>query len=111
MNKKRLIAGAISGALLGVLCLIGASQRAGGWAGNEWMLFGLWFNRLLLGLIIGSIFVPKIVPRYIIAILWGLAMGFGWYVSSGMHDLAAFLITMLYAIIIESAASQFSKTE
>ncbi|MBI9051605.1 MAG: hypothetical protein JEZ00_19435 [Anaerolineaceae bacterium] len=109
MNKKRLLAGAISGALMGVICLIGASQRAGGWAGNEWMLFGLWFNRLLLGLIIGSIFVPNIVKRFIVAVLWGLAMGLAWYVSSGMHDLAAFLITMLYGIIIESAASGYSR--
>jgi FtsH-binding integral membrane protein len=110
MNKrKRIIVAAVTGALLGVLCIFGASQRAGGWAGNELMLIGLWFNRLLMGLVIGSSVMPLYEKRiwhnhYLIAATWGLLVGLGWYLASGMHDLTAFLVSILYGLIIEFVA-------
>jgi hypothetical protein len=109
MNKKRILLGAITGTILGIFCILGASQRAGGFAGNEWMLFGLWFNRLLLGLIIGSICLSNKTHRLIIAAIWGLLMGFAWFISSGMQDIAAFLVTVPYGLIIEWVAGRFTK--
>ena len=52
MEKKRLIAGVVSGALLGVLCIIGGGIRLG-FSGNTILLAGMWYNRLVMGAFIG----------------------------------------------------------
>ena len=106
-NKKRILISTLCGAALGVICILGASQRAGGWAGNGWMLFGLWFNRLMMGLVIGSLILPKNNTRYFWAAGWGLILGLSWYLASGMHDLAAFLVSIVYGLIIEWVAGRF----
>jgi len=85
---------------------VGAGIRVGGWAGNELMLIGLWFNRLLMGLVIGSSIMPLYEKRfwnnhYWIAAAWGLVVGLGWYLASGLQDLTAFLVSVLYGVIIE----------
>ena len=52
MEKKRLIAGVVSGALLGVLCIIGGGIRLG-FSRNTILLAGMWYNRLVMGAFIG----------------------------------------------------------
>jgi hypothetical protein len=104
--RKRVITAALVGALLGVVCILGASQRVGGWAGHELMLVGLWFNRLLMGLVIGSSIMPLYEKKiwhnhYLISATWGLLLGLGWYLASGLEDLTAFLVSILYGLIIE----------
>ena len=51
--KKRLTISLMTGALLGIVCIIGASIRVGGYQSNTLYLIALWYNRVIIGLAIG----------------------------------------------------------
>ncbi len=51
--KKRMFFSIISGAILDVICIIRGSPRAGGFVGNLSYLAGIWYNRLITGLVVG----------------------------------------------------------
>jgi len=51
--NKRLINAIIVGAILGVLCIIGAYARSGNTA-SIGELFSLWYNRIIMGVVIGA---------------------------------------------------------
>ena len=51
---KRLQKGLIGGAILGLFCVIGAYVRSNFTADTNFLL-GLWYNRLIIGLVIGEI--------------------------------------------------------
>jgi hypothetical protein len=56
VDYKRLIISTVTGAVLGVACIIGVGQRIpGGYTGdgNLAYLFGIWAMRVLLGIMIG----------------------------------------------------------
>jgi hypothetical protein len=71
MNRKRLIISVLIGAILGVVCIIGAQSRYNGELSNLY-LFSFWFNRLLLGIVIGLIMPLKDVR---LALLRGVILG------------------------------------
>ena len=72
----------VMGALLGVFCIVGVSQRVG-FEGNERFILAVWYNRVVIGLCVGlagGIVLPGgrlgVVVRG--ALLGGLvAMGLG----------------------------------
>ena len=53
MTKKIWMA-IVSGAVLGIFCILGGAVRLG-WQGNQLLLFSLWYNRVLMGLLIGFV--------------------------------------------------------
>ncbi|NLW89461.1 MAG: hypothetical protein GXY43_07065 [Clostridiaceae bacterium] len=101
MWKKRLIVSLVCGAILGVFCIIGASIRFEGQA--DWMnLFSLWYNRLLMGLLIGMC-VPcdKLISAIGRGALLGLAVSFAFFATTGFTDIVSFLAGVVYGMIIE----------
>ena len=63
MNYKRLIISTVTGALLGIVCIIGVGLRIeGGHLGNIVYLLGIWMSRLVLGVTIGFVEEFTIVP-------------------------------------------------
>lgn len=64
INYKRLIISTISGALLGVICIIGIGSRIfeGDYIGNIVYLMGIWMSRLVLGVTIGFVADLIIIP-------------------------------------------------
>ena len=52
MFTRRMVVSVITGALLGIICIIGAQLRSG-FANEAYYLFAFWFNRLLMGIVIG----------------------------------------------------------
>ena len=52
MRNKRLIISLLTGAILGVFCIIGISLRMG-FIGNELFILSTWINRIIIGLVIG----------------------------------------------------------
>lgn len=105
---KRIAVSLITGGILGVVCILGASGRAGGWAGNGLYLFALWYNRLLIGFTVGTtgelqqIHNPlKLVFR---GGLLGLLISTAFYVSTGLQDIVAFLAGIVYGVIVEFVA-------
>lgn len=104
---KRLRVSLVTGAVLGVVCIIGASVRSG-FQSEAVMLFSLWYNRLLLGLMIGLISskleLSKAVAR---GALLGLIVSFSFYISTGFADAVSFLAGILYGMIIEYFAIKY----
>jgi len=108
MFKKRMKVCIVTGAILGVFCIIGASLRSGSQA-DVYFLFALWYNRLLLGLLIGMAGRKPGWPKVIThgAIL-GLIVSFAFYSSTGFNDVVSFLAGIIYGIIIETIAFKYS---
>lgn len=107
MFTKRLKVSLLMGAVLGVFCIIGATVRFG--SENEiYLLFSLWYNRLLMGLLIGlpwsKLSLPKVIVR---GAILGFAVSFAYYSCTGFTDVVSFLAGIVYGMIIEVVAFKF----
>lgn len=100
--NKRVIFGIILGAFLGVFCIIGASLRMPGEVSTVY-LFSFWFNRVLMGLVIG-LFPrnPSLKLSLIRGIFLGALVSFAFYSSTGFLDLMGFAAGLVYGLIIET---------
>jgi hypothetical protein len=107
MNSKRLLIGLIMGALLGIVCIVGAQIRSGG--DNETLyLFAFWYNRLLMGGVIGLIGFPLAFKYKLLrGAIIGIAVSFMFYVATSFSDHIGFVVGAVYGIIIEAVLNKF----
>ena len=109
MFTRRMKVCIVAGAVLGVLCIIGASIRSG-FERDALYLFAFWYNRLLMGLVIGlaaaTADLAKALGR---GALLGLLVSFAFYSSTGFDDGVGFLAGIVYGIIIEYAALRYEQ--
>ena len=102
--KKRLIIALGSGAVLGVFCIIGASVRLG-WSGNQLLIISLWYNRLVMGLMVGLAANLKLIRGEFNWILRGAFLGLvvsaAYFLTAGASDWVSFLAGVVYGVIIE----------
>ena len=106
--KKRLITGLIGGALLGLICVAGAAIRSG-FTASPADIFSLWYNRLLMGIVIGLFPVRKSLPSAIIrGAVMGLVVSFAFFATTGFADYVSFGTGVVCGIIIESVAFRVS---
>jgi len=107
--KKRFLVALGSGAALGLICVLGASARLG-WAGNQLLIVSLWYNRLIMGLMIGLAGDLVIVQGKSNWLLRGALLGLGvsaaYFLTAGAGDWVSFLVGALYGIIIEFVLRQ-----
>jgi hypothetical protein len=107
MFTKRMWVCLASGAILGVVCIVGALIRSG-FESDTYFLFSLWYNRLLMGLLIGAAWknlsLPKTIGR---GAIFGLIVSFAFYSSTGFVDIISFLAGIVYGIIIEYVVFKF----
>lgn len=109
MFNRRMIITLVSGALLGVFCVIGANLRYSGTLSNLYV-FAFWFNRLLLGFVLGLITINHpLMVRLIRGLLIGLLVSFAFYSSTEFLDFTGFIAGGVYGIIIEFAAYKLEK--
>lgn len=105
--KKRMKLSLISGAILGIVCIIGALIRSG-FQMDGYLLFALWYNRLLMGFLIGlpwkNIGMPILLAR---GAIFGLIISFAFYSSTGFIDVVSFLAGIVYGMIIEYIAFKY----
>jgi hypothetical protein len=110
--KKRIIIAVITGAILGIFCIIGIGFRLG-FEGSGLFLFSAWYNRVLMGLLIGLASPIVIINGknnvYIRGLLLGLVVSYSWYVASGNRDFVGFLAGVCYGPIIDWVATKYSK--
>ena len=107
MLTKRMWLCLASGVILGVICIIGALVRSG-FDSDAYFLFSLWYNRLIMGLVIGAAWknlsLAKTIGR---GAVLGLIVSFAFYSSTGFGDIVSFLAGIIYGIIIEYVAFRF----
>ena len=109
MDRRRLYIGLASGAVLGIFCIIGASVRSGGDATVDY-LFSFWFNRVVMGLVIGLLPVIKNpVKLSIRGLVVGLFISFAFFSSTEFQDWLGFFAGGAYGIIMEWTARYFDK--
>jgi hypothetical protein len=99
--SKRMIFGLIIGAILGIFCIIGAQVRSD-FTQSVTYLFSFWYNRVLMGLIIGLL--PsgyKLKFLILRGIVVGALVSLAFYSATNFSDLTGFLAGIVYGIIIE----------
>ena len=97
---KKIVISFIAGAVLGVVCILGASLRSNEPLGFHY-LFAFWFNRVLMGLVLGLI--PSLMSKkkdYIKGFFMGLIISFAFYSATNFHDVLGFAVGGVYGIII-----------
>ena len=105
-NKKRIVLGLLSGAILGILCIIGVGIRVG-FSGNLVYLIGMWYNRVIMGLVIGLsgeilIIENKLKQNSILrGALFGFVVTSAIFLSTSFRDIPSFLVGVVYGIIID----------
>ena len=105
--NKRIIITIITGSILGVFCIIGAVSRTVDSLSTTY-LFAFWFNRLLMGVLIGLLPINlSLSKRLVRGLILGLFVSFAFYVSTEFYDLVGFLAGGVYGVIIEFVAYKF----
>ncbi len=95
---KRALLGTITGALLGVICIVGASIRQED--PGALFLFAFWFNRLVMGLAIGMLPISSKQSLLIKGAVLGTFISFAFYSTTEFYDVIGFLAGIIYGVII-----------
>lgn len=106
MIDKKLKVSIITGALLGVICIIGGGIRMG-YSGNGLYLFALWYNRLIMGFLIGLTQMKPGLNGLFKGGFLGLIVSLAFYLSTGMNDHISFLAGIIYGFIIVAVARKY----
>ncbi len=110
MKTKRVMISVIMGAVLGVLCIVGVGTRIG-YSGNELFLFAMWYNRIVMGLLIGLAYDIKIVDsnkNFILrGLLLGLIVSLAITFTSEFRDWPSLFAGIAYGVIIDFVATRF----
>lgn len=109
--NKRLGVSVIAGAILGVFCIIGATVRGTGGANPGLYVLALWYNRVVMGLLIGLAGGLQLVERpwnaYLRGAVLGLLVSLAFFLSTGATDVVSFLAGVVYGVLIEWAAGRW----
>ena len=118
ISLKRIGIATAFGAILGIFCILGASGRVGGWSSNEILLIGLWYNRVIMGLLIGFAGDLDLIKKgnrskWLNTTLRGAILGFlvtlQFYLSTNLLDLPTFLVGIVYGIILDLLSTLFTR--
>jgi uncharacterized membrane protein len=100
MNRRLKVA-LIGGALLGLICVVGAYIRSG-FTASPVFVFSLWYNRVIIGLAVGAPWNKTSRSRGLIrGAFLGLLVSFAFYSSTGFEDPISFAAGILYGVILE----------
>jgi hypothetical protein len=111
--RNRLTIATLAGAILGIACIVGIGFRLG-FEGNGLFLFSAWYNRVIMGLLIGLAGSITLLKKDLAnSLLRGTVLGFivslSWYVASDVRDTVGFLAGIGYGIVIDFLATKYSK--
>ncbi len=100
--SKRMIQSLIGGALLGIVCVIGASVRSN-FTASPIFVFALWYNRVIIGLTIGAPWTNLNRNQSLIrGGVIGLLVSFAFYSATGFQDPVSFVAGIVYGVILEA---------
>lgn len=108
--NKRLVISILLGAFLGLFCIVGISLRMGDRV-SDLFLFATWFNRVVIGLMIGLLKPPssEMVKAAVRGGVLGLIVSFSLYSATVFIDTPGFFAGIFYGIIIDTSATRFSR--
>lgn len=87
--------------MLGMVCVIGAYVRSG-FTASSVFVFSLWYNRVILGLLVGAPWKRVSRTRSLLrGALFGLLVSFAFYSSTDFLDPVSFLAGIVYGVILE----------
>ena len=113
INKKRISIALLTGAILGVFCIIGVGARIG--YENYIFLIGMWYNRVVMGLLIGLAGDIQITkgPKNVLlrGTLLGLIVSSAIFISTEFRDIPSFFAGIAYGVIIDFVASKYGKNK
>lgn len=97
---------------MGIFCIIGVGLRLG-FVGNEIFLAATWFNRVIMGLVIGlagSVTLVKGEYNFLVrGFLFGFLISFSLLIATDFRDVTGFIAGIVYGVIIDFVATKFSK--
>lgn len=103
MSLRRMTIGLTVGALLGIVCIVGANLRFTNTL-PDWYLFSFWFNRFLMGFVFILLpFNVKLSRKILRGIAIGLLISFAFYSSTDYYDFMGFIVGGVYGVILELA--------
>ncbi|MGY5852161.1 MAG: hypothetical protein RTU92_01185 [Candidatus Thorarchaeota archaeon] len=96
----------VLGALLGIFCIIGVGTRIGFIPENTLFLIGMWYNRVVMGFLVGlagdlTLLKSKTPNSLLRGALLGLFVSLAISLSSGFRDGPALFAGIAYGIIID----------
>jgi uncharacterized membrane protein len=104
--NKRLKEALIGGALLGIICVVGAYVRSGSSA-SPIFVFSLWYNRVIIGLAVGAPWKETSRAKALLrGAFLGLLVSFAFYSSTGFQDPISFVAGIVYGAILEGWLSR-----
>ena len=119
VGLRRILIAVIVGALLGVLCIIGVGARIPGQYSNVIYLTAVWYNRVIMGLMVGfaghfTIIKSGKEKNYANAIIRGLIIGLSvtsatLLLSETILDWLGWFMGLLYGPIIDVIATATDK--
>ncbi|MBS3761304.1 hypothetical protein [Halodesulfurarchaeum sp.] len=108
--NKRLAIGVLMGAFLGVFCIIGVGLRIG-FEGNKLYLFAMWYNRVIMGLVIGLAgglrFIDSKYNVLVRGFVLGLLVTASITFTSEFRDWPSFFAGLAYGILIDWVATRY----
>ena len=106
---KRMKEALIGGALLGIVCVVGAYIRSGSTA-SPIFVFSLWYNRVIIGLAVGAPWKATNQSKALLrgAIL-GLMVSFAFYSATNFQDPISFVAGLVYGALIEAWLTRSKK--
>ena len=108
MISKRLKITVLAGVALGIFCIIGALIRSG-FEKEVIFLFALWYNRVIMGILIGLAKSLGNLKRALFrGAFLGLLVSFAFYASTGFFDHVSFIAGILYGVLIEYFAYKYN---
>ena len=110
---NRMVIGVLTGAILGVICIIGVGSRLG-FYNNEIYLIGMWYNRVVMGVIAGLseeimlIEDNKTYNAIIRGTILGTIITSAIFFSTSFRDIPSFFVGIFYGIIIDLLSTRFA---
>lgn len=110
MEKRRIILSVLTGAVLGIFCIIGVGTRIG-FSENEMFLFAMWYNRIVMGLLIGLAYDLKFIDsdkNYIVrGLILGLVVSLAITFTSEFRDWPSLFAGIVYGVIIDFVGTKW----
>ena len=107
MNKNRFQRALITAVIFGILCVLSFVIRFG-YKNNFVYLLALFYNRLLIGIIIGLLPTKKGLIVLFRGLILGFLVGLGLDLSSGFADIVALIGGGVTGIFVDAVASKYT---